>query len=154
MSILITAASSAQAYQLKSILNTDVEVLLGDYLELPESMLRSGKMVKTPHPSSNTFIHEMLALCLDKGIEEVFTLRTAELTQLVEAEQLFREFNITLFVPSKEMIIADQFINIGVSTSILVIQNGNVIAGDKNALPPPGENLNGVFKGSKIFTAD
>ena len=154
MSILITAATSAQAYQLKSILKTDVVILLGDYLELPEIMLKSGKMVKTPRPDSNTFIHEMLALCLDRGIEQLFALRRAELMQLAEAGQLFKEFNITLFVPSKETITADKFIDNHENQSIAVIKNGQVLAGVDTFRFGDILTGNGVFKGPKIFTAD
>jgi len=47
-STLITGASLAKAYRLKNtLLNTDV--LLGYYLDLPEVMIKSGRMIKLPN---------------------------------------------------------------------------------------------------------
>ena len=95
MSILITSANSAAAYQLKSKLNVD-EVILGDYEELPALMLKSGKMIQLPNPKSASYSHQMLTLCLDKGIETVYPLRDEEATLLRESDQLFREYEINI----------------------------------------------------------
>lgn len=95
MNILITAASSAEAYRLKNQLNTD-NIILGDYQELPAFMLKSANMIKLPSPSSVSYMHEMLTLCLDKEINKVYALREEEFTNLVKAEQLFNEYGIVL----------------------------------------------------------
>ncbi len=95
MSILITSANSARAYQLKSKLNVD-GVILGDYEELPALMLKSGKMIQLPNPKSASYSHQMLTLCLDRGIETVYPLREDEATLLKEAEQLFKEYEINI----------------------------------------------------------
>lgn len=95
MSILITSANSAAAYQLKSKLNVD-EVILGDYEELPALMLKSGKMIQLPNPKSASYSHQMLTLCLDKGIQTVYPLREEEAILLKEAEQLFKEYDINI----------------------------------------------------------
>jgi len=95
VSILITSANSAAAYQLKSKLNVD-EVILGDYEELPALMLKSGKMIQLPNPKSASYSHQMLTLCLDKGIETVYPLRDEEATLLRESDQLFREYEINI----------------------------------------------------------
>ena len=95
MSILITSANSAAAYQLKSKLNVD-EVILGDYEELPALMLKSGKMIQLPNPKSTSYSHQMLTLCLDKGIQTVYPLREAEATLLKESDQLFKEYDINI----------------------------------------------------------
>lgn len=95
MSILITSANSAMAYQLKSKLHAD-EVILGDYEELPALMLKSGKMIQLPSPNSASYSHQMLTLCLDKGIEVVYPLRKEEAELLKEAEQLFSEYGINI----------------------------------------------------------
>jgi hypothetical protein len=95
VSILITSANSAAAYQLKSKLNVD-EVILGDYEELPALMLKSGKMIQLPNPKSASYSHQILTLCLDRGIKTVYPLREEEAILLKEAEQLFREYDINI----------------------------------------------------------
>jgi hypothetical protein len=95
LSILITSANSAAAYQLKSKLNL-AEVILGDYEALPELMVKSGKMIQLPDPKSASYSHQMLTLCLDKGIETIYPLRDEEKTLLKEAGQLFKEYNIDI----------------------------------------------------------
>jgi hypothetical protein len=92
---LITAATSAKAYQLKGSLNT-TEVLLGDHLALPDTMIRSGLMVKLPNPTLDSYPHLMLALCLDKQVDTVYLLRTEEVLALANASQLFDEYGISL----------------------------------------------------------
>lgn len=95
MSILITAASSARAHQLKRELN-NAEVLLGDYKDLPDVMLKAGRMMKLPNPQAETYPHQMLAFCLDNHIEQVHLLEATEAVQLKPAEQLFDEYGIQL----------------------------------------------------------
>jgi hypothetical protein len=95
VSILITSANSAAAYQLKSKLNVD-EVILGDYEELPALMVKSGAMIKLPSPKSASYSHQMLTLCLDKGIQTVYPLREEEAILLKEAKQLFKEYDINI----------------------------------------------------------
>ncbi|UEG52284.1 hypothetical protein LLH06_15065 [Mucilaginibacter daejeonensis] len=95
MRILITAAATAKAYQLKGQLNGH-DVLLGDHTDLPEVMLKSGAMITTPKPQSDTYPHEMLALCLDHHIGEVYLLRPEEMAALAPAELLFSEYGIKL----------------------------------------------------------
>ena len=95
MYTLITAASSAKAYQLKNQLQ-NTNILLGDHLDLPEVMVKAGKMIKLPNPQSETYPHEMLALCLDHEIDTVYMLRGEEAIPLVEAELLFNEYGIKL----------------------------------------------------------
>ena len=95
MNVLITAANSAEAYQLKSKLNA-WSIILGDYLELPELMVKSGKMVRLPHPKSVSYQHEMLTLCLDRSIDTVYVLRNEEAMLLKESEQLFTEYGINI----------------------------------------------------------
>jgi hypothetical protein len=95
VSILITAASSAKAYQLKAKLNAG-ELVLGDYLDLPGFMLKSAGLIKLPDPASISYSHEMLTLCLDKQIDTIYLLRDDEKQIIKEAEQLFNEFGIII----------------------------------------------------------
>jgi hypothetical protein len=91
MKILITAATSAEAYKLKNQLCID-DVILGDYLELPAFMLKNADMVKLPNPSSLSYTHEMLTLSLDKEVNIIYALRDEERKLLGESKQLFNEY--------------------------------------------------------------
>ena len=95
MKILITGASSAKAYQLKNSL-TPNEILLGDYAELPILMLKSGNMVKLPNPADASYSHKILTLCLDNQVDTIYALGIDEWMLLNEAEQLFKEYGITI----------------------------------------------------------
>lgn len=95
MYTLITAAASARAYTLKNTLNTDA-ILLGDYLDLPELLVRSGKMIRLPDPQSASYTHQMLALCLDKNIDTIYVLRKAEAELLLGSKTLFYEYGIDI----------------------------------------------------------
>jgi len=93
--ILITAAASSDAYSLKNTLNTD-DILLGDYFELPDLLIQSGKVLRLPDPESIAYTHQMLALCLDRDIDTVYALREPEKQLLLSARQLFQEYNIKI----------------------------------------------------------
>jgi len=95
MYTLITAAASERAYSLKTSLNTDA-VVLGDYLDLPELLIRSGKMIRLPEPQSPSYTHQVLALCLDKNIGTIYVLRKAEAELLLNSKQLFYEYGIDI----------------------------------------------------------
>jgi hypothetical protein len=95
MKTLITAATSGEAQRLKNKLDADT-VILGDYLQLPEFMLKAGNMIRLPDPKSIAYAHEMLALCLDQEIQTIYPLKELEKTLLKEAEQLFQEYDITI----------------------------------------------------------
>jgi len=96
VNILITSANSVAAHQLRNKLNAD-NVILGDYMDLPEFMLQLGKMIRLPNPASMAYSHEVLTLCLDKNIDRIYPLREEEAVLLKEAEQLFNEYNIEIY---------------------------------------------------------
>jgi hypothetical protein len=93
MKTLITAATSGEAQRLKNKLDAGA-VILGDYLDVPEFMVKSGIMIRLPDPKSIAYAHEMLALCLDKEIRTIYPLREQEKIFLKEAGQLFQEYDI------------------------------------------------------------
>jgi hypothetical protein len=95
LKILITSAASAQAYQLKSKLNNP-DTLLGDYAELPATMLKAGNMIALPKPADASYAHKMLTLSLDNQIEKIYALQSAEFNLLNEAGLLFNEYGITV----------------------------------------------------------
>jgi hypothetical protein len=93
-SILITGASLAKAYRLKNTLPA-ADVILGDYLDLPDVMIKSGQMIKLPNPQAESYPHQMLALCLDNGFDTVYVLHADEMRALAPSTQLFNEYGIT-----------------------------------------------------------
>lgn len=97
MYILITAAATAEAYRLKNALGGE-DVILGDYVELPDLLVRSGKVIVLPSPENAAYTHQMLALCLDKAIGSIMVLRDEEKELLLNAKQLFREYDIQIEV--------------------------------------------------------
>ena len=101
MKTLITAANSAKAQQLKIKLNA-TDVILGDYKDLPAFML-SPELIKLPNPLSSSYAHEMLTLCLDKGVTVLYPLRDEELTVLKQAELLFDEYGIRITKQPNEL---------------------------------------------------
>ena len=101
MNTLITAANSAKAQQLKLKLNK-ANIILGDYEDLPAFML-STNLIKLPNPSSSSYAHEMLTLCLDKGVTVLYPLRDEELTVLKQAELLFDEYGIRIMKQPNEL---------------------------------------------------
>lgn len=95
MYTLITAANSSIAYSLKNTLDPK-HTILGDYLELPNILLQSGKVIQLPSPKNPAYTHQMLALCLDKDIDAIYPLREEEKLLLQNAAQLFYEYNIDI----------------------------------------------------------
>lgn len=67
-------------------------------MDLPEFMVQSGKMIRLPNPASMAYSHEILTLCLDKNIGAIYPLREEEIALLKEAEQLFKEYNIDIYL--------------------------------------------------------
>ena len=95
MSVLITCALGADAYKFKKQL-FDPSIILGDYAEVPDLMIKSGQIIKLPSPSGASYQHEMLTLCLDKGISHVYPLSDMERIALSESDQLFAEYGIII----------------------------------------------------------
>jgi hypothetical protein len=102
VTILITAANSAEAHRLKNNLKAN-HIILGDYMDLPEFMLIAGKMIKLPNPQSVAYTHEMLTLCLDNNIDAIYALQQQEANVLKAARQLFKEYNIDILSTTNEI---------------------------------------------------
>ncbi len=86
---------SANAHRLKTILSTE-KIILGDYADIPAFMLQPGKMIQLPSPASDSYTHQMLALCLDNNISQLYALEEAEYSILALATQLFDEYGIQI----------------------------------------------------------
>ncbi len=93
--ILITEALSAAAHRLKKQF-TDGNVLMGDFNEVPDVMLRSGAIKKLPAWQSPSYPHQILTFCLDNNINTVYTLNSDEFSALQPALQLFLEYGIDI----------------------------------------------------------
>jgi hypothetical protein len=100
MYTLITAANSSRAHSLKNKLGDDL-ILLGDYEELPEFLLNSGKMISLPEPGESSYVHRILTLCLDKNIDKIYPLRQSEAELLLNSNQLFTEYGISIIADDK-----------------------------------------------------
>jgi len=94
---LITAASTSKAYSLKNSLGTG-NVLLGDYAALPAVFINSGKLIQLPDPSGKSYVHQFLALCLDRNIDKIWPLDSREQDLLLNSAQLFAEYGITIII--------------------------------------------------------
>jgi hypothetical protein len=94
MYTLITGATTSMAYKVRNSLAAE-NIILGDYAELPSTML-SKTMIQLPNPASPSYAHQMLALCLDKEIDQVYALKAEEITHLTTAAQLFSEYGIAI----------------------------------------------------------
>ncbi|WP_374163448.1 hypothetical protein [Arcticibacter sp. MXS-1] len=102
--VLITAAATAQAYQLERILGEGVDTCFADSGELPGFMFKNKKFLTIQKGSAVSFAHELLTTCLDYEITHVFLLRREEIIALSEARTLFTEYGIEVVVPSAKIV--------------------------------------------------
>ena len=65
-------------------------------MELPDILVQSGKVITLPSPNNAAYAHQMLALCLDKAINSLYVLREEERELLLNAKQLFWEYDIQI----------------------------------------------------------
>lgn len=93
--VLITEALSAASHRFKKTI-TGNNILMGDFNELPEVMLKSGAIRKLPNPQSASYPHQILAFCLDNNVNTVYTLNEDEFDALQPAAQLFLEYGIDI----------------------------------------------------------
>ena len=147
MNILITAATTAQAYQLSRFLNTDQNIFLGDSADLPKIGVEGMSFIKIPAANSASFSHLLLAQCLDLNIEVVYPLKRAEVLALAEARLLFDEYGIKVMVP--ERLTVERFLSTRVEKGELIIKDAVGEIPDRGAFVKDAET--GMLK---LFTAD
>lgn len=99
MNILITGATTSQAYQLERLMSREDDIILADVEELPSFLLKSKRFFKISSGLSDSYAHELLTLCLDEDIKEVYPIRKSEIIALASARQLFAEYGILVVVP-------------------------------------------------------
>lgn len=145
MSVLITAASHAEAYKLERLLQLP-DVIFADYQELPHLAFSGKQYIRIPRGNSPSYAHEMLDIALNRGIERIFPLYNEELLPLAESRQLFLEYGISVLVPTV-LWLKEQMTHSNIhSSQLVVLERGNVIAGKlPDGVMLPEENFSGIF---------
>lgn len=145
MSVLITAASHAEAYKLERLLQLQ-DVVFADSQELPQLAFPGKKFLRIPKGSSPSYAHEVLDIALNNGIERIFPLYGEELLPLAESRQLFFEYGISVIVPSVLWLKGQVSAPKGLSAKPVVLERGIVIAGElPEGIVLPEENFSGIF---------
>jgi len=143
MSVLITAAADSAAFRLARILNNE-NVIFGGYDEMP--VISGKRFLRIPSANSSSFIHEVLKICIDHNVKEIYPIRKDEILELSTSRLLFQEFDIKLIIPSSQWI--ERRLNdlTSHSSKIFILIDGKVCAGDipVNGNLPENED-NGVF---------
>jgi hypothetical protein len=144
MSVLITSATDSAAFRLARILNIKNTFFAAD-VDMPAI---SGKsFLKIPSADSPSFIHDVLKICLDNHIKEIYPLKQDEIVELSTSRQLFEEFDIKLVIPSLQWIETKLNDLPFHSSSLFVLIDRQVFAGDvpANGTLPDNEH-NGIFQ--------
>lgn len=97
--ILLTGAASAAAYRAKSQFKPDL-LIMGDYEPLPGL----STLQPLPSPTSATYIHDLLKICLEQEITAIYPIRRAELKVLMPARLLLDEYGTELSLPMSLLI--------------------------------------------------
>ena len=144
MSVLITAANDSAAFRLARILNKD-DICFASDMDMP--VMHGKRFLKIPAANFPSFSHEVLKICLDHQITEIYPLMQNEIKELSASRQLFEEFGIILVIPSIKWIetrLNDLPLR---SSNIFVMINGKVCSGESptNDILPEDEDT-GVFQ--------
>jgi hypothetical protein len=127
MSVLITAATNSAAFHLARILHTE-DICFASDMDIP--VLAGKRFLKIPSTGSTSFIHEVLKICLDHQITEIYPLLHDEIVELSKSRQLFEEFDIKLVIPSLKWIETRLNDLPFLSSNLFVLIDGNVCAGN------------------------
>ncbi len=130
MPVLITGGLNAEAFKLAALF-TGTQVIFADQEPMP--FLPNRRSLVIPSWESPSFAHELLTVCLDHAITEVYPLKPGEIDQLCYMHQLFAEFGIELMIPAgscnENILTYLSFETFGLA----VLTEGKLIAG---SLPP------------------
>lgn len=102
--ILLTCGTSALAQRVAQRFLRDQDVRFASSEPIPQVLLKVGPYDQLSPSSHPAFIHELLKLTLDKGIEVVLPLGRMEMDVLADAHTLFSEYGIQLCSPSREQL--------------------------------------------------
>jgi len=144
MSVLITAAADSAAFRLARILNKE-NIIFAGYDDMP--IIPGKRFLRIPAANSSSFIHEVLKVCLDHNIKEIYPLKLDEILEFSTSRQLFQEFDIKLIIPSTQWIKASLNDLFSHSSNVFVMIDGKVCAGELpiNGTMPEKEE-NGIFQ--------
>ena len=145
MSVLITAASHAEAYKLDRILQLP-DVIFADHTDMPAVAFSGRKFIRIPRGSSPSYAHILLDLALNAGIDRIFPLYAEEILPLAESRQLFDEYGISVIVPSVLWLKNRQPDYCKGTSQLVVLEKGEAIAGSlPSDLKISAEFLSGIF---------
>ncbi|MGB4774223.1 MAG: hypothetical protein WBP45_03550 [Daejeonella sp.] len=143
MPVLITAACHAEAYQIERLLQAE-DVVFADHQNLPA--FSSHKFIKISKGNSQSFAHEILTLCLDHQITQIFPLYKDEISTLSESKLLFEEFGISIIVPSVSWLKSYTHKPNDKPINVVIFEKGEVIAGNlPGKFNLPEEKATGIF---------
>lgn len=96
--VLITGGLSALAQRVAKNFENE-HVFFADSNAMPT--LFKNKFVRIPDVQKVSFVHELLALCLDLSIKYLIPLKNKEILALITSKSLFEEYGIILCLPEK-----------------------------------------------------
>jgi hypothetical protein len=99
--ILITSGTSAFTQRVAELFPKS-NIIFADSKPIPSVFLANGKYIAIPSSQKASFVHEMLAICLDLSIHKLLPLNDGELIPLAKNKILFEEYGITVLVPDLE----------------------------------------------------
>ncbi|MBC7914979.1 MAG: hypothetical protein H7Y07_12750 [Pyrinomonadaceae bacterium] len=146
MFTLITAATTAQAYQLEKLIPNKEQIIFADSFDLPQVMLKAKRFIKIPQGDSFSFAHLLLSTCLDHQITTVYPLRRTEILALAQARLLFDEYGISIITPAPEEI--PLLLDKGIKGEIIIHNSSSA------DLPGRGVFLKSTNLEYQLFTAD
>jgi hypothetical protein len=143
MSVLITSASDSAAFHIARLLE-DENLIFGTIEQMPD--ITGSKFIRIPAASSPSFTHELLKICIDHQIHEIFPLMKDEIVELSSSRVLFEEFDIKIVIPSINSVYLNFLSPAPQLSKLVVMVNGVFIAGD---IPPSSisemQDENGIF---------
>lgn len=109
--ILLTCGTSALAQRVARRLLPAEEVRYAAAEPIPEVLVKTGPYDQISDSARPAFIHELLKLALDRGMEMVFPLGKNEISLLGDAHTLFAEYGIQLLSPTRAQLAFQQWMH-------------------------------------------
>lgn len=97
--VLITAGTSALSQRVAKLV-VDGQLFFADSQPIPTLFLQTGKYKSIPAADKSSYVHEVLKVCLDLGIDTLIPLGKDELAPLANSKLLFEEYGIALLLPT------------------------------------------------------
>lgn len=103
INVLITSGTSAFSQRVAKML-PNCRHFFADSSAIPAPLLNTGKYKSIPNAEKNTYVHEVLKVCLDLAIDMLIPLGKDEILPLANSEMLFTEYGVTLLLPPVELL--------------------------------------------------